>query len=85
MATADKIGNWQKFKWLELPPAEDMTGQVVRDIALRPWAGSGDLIGTIASTDGVEFGLTGLFHFRQLKSCLDLGQTPIQSFGVHFQ
>ncbi|MFL2532120.1 MAG: carbohydrate-binding protein, partial [Porticoccaceae bacterium] len=59
VATADKIGNWQKFKWLELPPAEDMTGQVVRDIALRPWAGSGDLIGTIASTDGVEFGLTG--------------------------
>ena len=59
VATADKIGNWQKFKWLELPPAEDTTGQVVRDIALRPWAGSGDLIGTIASSDGVEFGLTG--------------------------
>ena len=59
VASAEKIGNWQKFKWLELPPTEDITGLVVRDIALRPWAGSGDLIGTIASTDGVGFGLTG--------------------------
>jgi hypothetical protein len=50
VATARKIGVKQKFMWLELP-----TG----DIALRPWSGSGHLVGTIPSTDGVEFGLTG--------------------------
>jgi hypothetical protein len=50
VASARKIGVKQKFMWLELS-----TG----DIALRPWAGSGHLIGTIASTDGDEFGLTG--------------------------
>ncbi|MDG2017974.1 MAG: cellulase family glycosylhydrolase [Porticoccaceae bacterium] len=50
VATARKIGVNQKFKWLELP-----TG----DIALRPWSGSGHLIGTIPSADGDGFGLTG--------------------------
>jgi len=49
-ATARKIGVNQKFLWLELP-----TG----DIALRPWSGEAHLIGTIPSTDGIEFGLTG--------------------------
>ncbi|MGB2105638.1 MAG: carbohydrate-binding protein [Porticoccaceae bacterium] len=58
-ASAEKIGKWQKFKWLELPLVEDANGSMVGDIALRPWAGSGDLIGTIASTDGDGFGLTG--------------------------
>jgi hypothetical protein len=50
VASARKIGVNQKFKWLELP-----TG----DIALRPWSGSGHLIGTIPSADGSGFGLTG--------------------------
>jgi hypothetical protein len=50
VASARKIGVKQKFKWLELP-----TG----DIALRPWSGSGHLIGTIPSTDGNGYGLTG--------------------------
>ena len=50
VASARKIGVKQKFMWLELP-----TG----DIALRPWSGSGHLIGTIPSTDGDGFGLTG--------------------------
>ena len=59
VASAEKIGNWQKFKWLELPLVEDANGSMVGDIALRPWAGSGDLMGTIASTDGDGFGLTG--------------------------
>ena len=59
VASAEKIGNWQKFKWLELPLVEDANGSMVGDIALRPWAGSGDLVGTIASTDGDGFGLTG--------------------------
>ena len=50
VASARKIGVKQKFMWLELP-----TG----DIALRPWSGSGHLIGTIPSNDGEGFGLTG--------------------------
>ena len=50
VASARKIGVKQKFMWLELP-----TG----DIALRPWSGSGHLIGTIPATDGSGYGLTG--------------------------
>ncbi len=50
VASARKIGINQKFKWLQLP-----TG----DIALRPWSGSGHLIGTIPSSDGNGYGLTG--------------------------
>ena len=50
VATAAKIGEQQKFKWLELP-----TG----DIALRPWAGSAHLVGTLPATAGADYGLTG--------------------------
>jgi len=50
VASARKIGVKQKFKWLELP-----TG----DIALRPWSGSGHLIGTIPANNGNGYGLTG--------------------------
>jgi hypothetical protein len=50
-ATARKIGVNQKFQWLQLP-----TG----DIALRPWSGSAHLVGTMASSDGETFGLTGV-------------------------
>lgn len=50
VATAKKIGVNQKFQWLELP-----TG----DIALRPWAGAAHLVGTMASVDGTDSGLTG--------------------------
>ena len=49
-ATADSIGTNEKLKWLELPSG---------DIALRPWAGSGHLIGTIPAGDGLAEGFTG--------------------------
>ena len=49
-ASADEIGTNEKLKWLELP-----TG----DIALRPYAGSGHLIGPIAAEDGSYSALTG--------------------------
>ena len=51
VATANKIGVNQKFKWLELP-----TG----DVALRPWGGSAHLIGTLPATEGESYGLTGV-------------------------
>jgi hypothetical protein len=51
VATANKIGTNQKFQWLELP-----TG----DIALRPWSGSAHLVGTLPSTDGENYGMTGV-------------------------
>ncbi|MEW6997918.1 carbohydrate-binding protein [Colwelliaceae bacterium BS250] len=49
-ASADTIGANEKFKWLELPSG---------DVALRPWGGSGHLIGTIPAGDGLEEGFTG--------------------------
>lgn len=49
-ANADSIGTNEKLKWLELPSG---------DIALRPWAGSGHLIGTIPAGDGLSEGFTG--------------------------
>ena len=51
LATANKIGVNQKFKWLELPSG---------DIALRPWSGSAHLIGTLPATDGENYGMTGV-------------------------
>ena len=50
VASAQKIGDPQKFQWLELP-----TG----DIALRPWAGSAHLMGTLQASGGSDYGLTG--------------------------
>ena len=50
VASAQKIGDQQKFQWLELP-----TG----DIALRPWSGSAHLVGTLPASGGGEYGLTG--------------------------
>ena len=49
-ASADSIGITEKLKWLELPSG---------DIALRPWAGSGHLIGSIPAGEGLEEGFTG--------------------------
>ena len=49
-ATADSIGVNERLKWLELPSG---------DIALRPWAGSGHLIGTIPEGEGLAGGFTG--------------------------
>ena len=49
-ATADDIGTNEKLKWLELPSG---------DIALRPWAGSGHLIGSIPAGEGLDVGFTG--------------------------
>ena len=49
-ASADEIGTNEKLKWLELPSG---------DIALRPWAGSGHLIGSIPAGEGLEEGFTG--------------------------
>jgi hypothetical protein len=49
-AIANKIGVRQKFMWLELP-----TG----DIALRPWAGSAHLLGTLSSNENTDSGLIG--------------------------
>lgn len=51
VATANKIGIDQKFQWLELP-----TG----DVALRPWSGSAHLVGTLAASEGENYGLTGV-------------------------
>jgi hypothetical protein len=49
-ATADEIGIAEKLRWLELPNG---------DIALRPWAGSGHLIGSIPAGEGLNEGFTG--------------------------
>jgi hypothetical protein len=49
-ASADSIGTNEKLKWLELPSG---------DIALRPWAGTGHLIGTIPAGEGLAEGFTG--------------------------
>jgi hypothetical protein len=49
-ASADDIGTNERLKWLELPSG---------DVALRPWAGSGHLIGSIPAGDGLEEGFTG--------------------------
>ena len=49
-ATAETIGTNERLMWLELPSG---------DIALRPWAGSGHLIGTVPEGENVEEGFTG--------------------------
>ncbi|NMP16918.1 carbohydrate-binding protein [Thalassotalea sp. Y01] len=49
-ATADEIGSTEKLKWLELPSG---------DIALRPWAGSGHLVGLISDGDDAHTGYIG--------------------------
>jgi hypothetical protein len=49
-ATAESIGVTEKLKWLELPSG---------DVALRPWGGSGHLIGTIPAGEGLAEGFTG--------------------------
>lgn len=49
-ASADSIGTNEKFKWLQLPSG---------DLALRPWAGSGHLIGTIPAEEDMDQGYTG--------------------------
>lgn len=49
-ATADTIGSNEKLMWFQLPSG---------DIALRPWAGSGHLIGIIPEGEGFDEGFIG--------------------------
>ncbi|WP_394175976.1 carbohydrate-binding protein [Thalassotalea litorea] len=49
-ASASDIGVNEKFRWLQLPSG---------DVALRPWGGSGHLLGTIEEGDELDTGFVG--------------------------